>query len=182
MGLLEEFRPALLFLGKFLLLYFVANIVYGIYIESFDEKPDGLTHLVSAQSAAVLKCFGYNTTWEDAAGVPKVALKDGGHVVLNVYEGCNGINVMIVFAAFIFAFGGPVRPVWIFLIAGLVIIHLFNLARVGLLFYLAVGDSPQFYYYHKYFFTAVLYAVVFGLWAIWVIRFNERPNVKRPGT
>ncbi len=178
MELLREFRPALLFLGKFLGLYLAGNILYGIYVESFDERPDDVTRLVTVQTSWLLDKFGYDTRVEDVAGAPKVALMEAGDVVLNVYEGCNGINVVIVFVAFLFAFGGPLKRLAVFVPVGILVIHLFNLLRVGLLFSLAHRNSTQFYYYHKYFFTATLYLVVFGLWALWVMRFHEKRNVK----
>ena len=180
MGLLKEFKPALIFLGKFLALYFVGNILYGLYVESYDQQPDGITGVVTAQTSWLLNVIGYETHYGNVPGAPKIALSEAGEVVLNVYEGCNGINVMIVFISFLFAFGGPGKALSIFLPAGLLIIHLFNLLRIALLFVLAINDSRQFYYYHKYFFTAILYVVVFTLWALWVVRFNEKRNVKAP--
>lgn len=180
MSLLKEFRPALLFLGKFLALYFVGNILYGLYVESYDQQADGITRSVTAQTSWLLNLLGYETQYGDVPGVPKIAMSESGEVALNVYEGCNGINVMIVFVGFLFAFGGPGKALAVFLPAGLLIIHLFNLIRIALLFVLAINDSRQFYYYHKYFFTATLYVVVFTLWALWVVQFNEKRDVKAP--
>jgi exosortase family protein XrtF len=177
MHLLKEFKPALLFLGKFLAIYFVGNILYGLYIESYEEA-DGVTHFVTAQTSWCLDKTGYDTALQAIQGQRKIAMKEAGDVVLFVYEGCNGVNVMIVFIAFLFAFGGPPKSLAIFLPLGLLIIHVFNLLRIGLLYHLALNNSLQFYYYHKYFFTAILYIVVFGLWALWVIRFNERRSLK----
>lgn len=178
MGLLKEFKPALIFLGKFLAIYFVGNILYGFYIESYENGPDPVTRVITAQTSGLLEIMGYDTGYEDVAGAGKVALEESGQVVLNVFEGCNGINVMIVFVAFLFAFGGPAKSMALFLPLGLIIIHLFNLLRITLLFLLAFNDSSRFYYYHKYFFTGTLYAVVFGLWALWVILFNEKRTIK----
>ena len=176
--MIREFRPALMFLGKFLAIYFVGNILYGVYIESKGNRPDGITRMVTYQSAWLLEVFGYDTQVEDHADAPKVLLKNEGQRVLNVYEGCNGINVMVVFVAFLFAFGGSKKKLAVFLPSGVLIIHFFNLLRVGLLFYLALNNARHFYYYHKYFFTATLYLVVFALWAIWVTWFNEKRNVQ----
>lgn len=178
MELLKEFKPALLFLGKFLAIYFVGNILYGIYIESRGNRPDSITRMVTAQTAWLLDGVRYQTGVEDHPDQPKVMLKNDGVRVLSVYEGCNGINVIIVFIAFLFAFGGPAKLLSVFLLLGVLVIHGFNLLRIGLLFYLALNDSQQFYYYHKYFFTATLYLVVFALWALWVIRFHEKRDIK----
>jgi exosortase family protein XrtF len=174
--MLKEFKPALLFLGKFLLVYFLGNLIYGFYVESFGEKPDPVTSLISHQTSWILNKTGYNTRTEDHSSSPKVIIEENGLGVLNVFEGCNGVNVMIVFIAFLIAYGGRIVSLIVFLISGVILIHLFNLLRVCYLFYLAYNNSQTFYFYHKYFFTATLYAVVFGLWAIWVIWFNEKNN------
>jgi exosortase family protein XrtF len=178
MSPIKEFKPALLFLAKFLVFYLAGNILYGIYIESYNEAPDRITRIVTSDSSGILNALGYHTGQEDAPGTPKIALKEAGDIVLYIYEGCNGINVMIVFIAFLFAFGGPAKGLAVFLPLGVLVIHFFNLMRISLLFYLALSNSLQFYYYHKYFFTATLYLVVFALWALWVIRFNESRNIK----
>lgn len=178
MSLFKEFKPALYFLGKFLALYFAGNILYGLYVESYGDKPDGMTWWTSSQTSSLLKRMGYEADLGDVPGTRKVALIESGDVVLFVFEGCNGINVMIVFAAFLFAFGGRWKALTLFLAGGLVIIHLCNLLRIVLLYYLAESRATEFYYYHKYVFTATLYLVVFGLWALWVIRFNERRKIK----
>src|SRR5689334_2719988 len=119
MKLLTEFKPALLFLGKFLAVYFIGNIIYGLYIESYDTRPDPLTRVVAAQSTALLNVSGHQTEYADVPGARKVGLSENGHVILNVFEGCNGINVMIVFVAFLIAFGGPLKHAVIFSLAGL---------------------------------------------------------------
>lgn len=178
MSLIREFKPALIFLGKFLAIYFAGNILYGLYIESCGDYADAVTHSVTAQTSWVLNVVGYESTYREVDGMPKVALMDAGDIVLYVFEGCNGINVMIVFVAFLFAFGGSLKAFLFFLPAGLLIIHLVNLIRISFLFYLAQTNATQFYYYHKYLFTATLYAVVFGLWYIWLAGLNGKRNLK----
>jgi exosortase family protein XrtF len=176
-SLLKEFRPALLFLGKFLVFYFVGNILYGLFVESYGYHADSVTRVVTDQSAWLLNVIGYSVTEEDHNSEPKIALKQHQRVVLYIFEGCNSINIIIVFLAFLFAYGGSLKKLVIFIPMGLITIHIFNLLRLTLLFYLALINSNQFYYFHKYFFTAILYFVVFGLWTIWVIWSNENRNI-----
>jgi exosortase family protein XrtF len=174
--MITEFRPALFFLGKFLLVYFVGNLIYGFFIESYEGIPDPITKFVTNHSTVVLDAIGYDSDMENHPHEPKVMLKNDGLVVVNVFEGCNGINVMIVFIAFLIAFGGPPRTMIFFGIGGVLLIHLFNLGRISYLFFLALSNSKSFYYYHKYFFTATLYGVVFLLWAVWVLKFAKNQD------
>ncbi len=85
---------------------------------------------------------------------------------------------MIVFAAFLAAFGGSMKKLGWFLPLGIVLIHLSNLARIILLYVVAVGYQHYFYYVHKYVFTAAIYAMVFALWIVWVKINGERKEAK----
>jgi exosortase/archaeosortase family protein len=58
-----------------------------------------------------------------------------------------------------------------FIPAGLIVIHIFNLGRISLLYFVAQRYEEYFYLFHKYFFTAIIYVVVFLLWALWVLKF-----------
>jgi exosortase family protein XrtF len=164
----KEFKPALRFLGLFLLIYFIGNILYGFFIESFRNTADPVTLWVSHQVGQILNFAGkeVNVTLNPVA--PTVFMTHAGEVVISIYEGCNGVNVMIVFIAFMVAFGGNVKRIMWFLPAGLLIIHVANLFRVALLYIVAQNNTRYFYYIHKYVFTAFIYVIVFALWYVWI--------------
>ena len=169
---LKEFKPSILFLSKFLGIYLAGNIVYGLWIASFNRQADSVTSAVTMQTSAVLNACGENTEVIDSDRGPTVWLEREDKIVLNVYEGCNGINVMIVFVAFIVAYGGSVKATLWFVPLGLIIIHLFNLIRIALLYVVAQHYQSYFYYVHKYIFTGILYLIVFALWTLWVMKVN----------
>jgi exosortase family protein XrtF len=173
MSLISDFKPSLFFLGKFLGIYILGNVLYGLYIASYQPSPDPLTREVTQQSSWCLNAAGELTTVRDHAERASIAIVRKDDVVISVFEGCNGLNVMIIFVAFVVAFGGPRNTMLWFIPLGLVIIHLVNLLRVGLLYVTALHFQSYFYYVHKYFFTAILYVIIFILWAIWVLRINK---------
>ncbi len=172
----NEFKPAFRFLLVFLGLYLAGNILYGLWIRSFQGLPDPATWVVTNQTAKVLDMLGYPVTVVQNMQGPTVYLLHKNRVVLNIYEGCNGINVMIVFVVFVVAFGGGVKKLGWFLPAGIVIIHLSNIVRIALLYFVAVGYRHYFYYVHKYVFTATIYLIVFLLWVVWVAIINGKPK------
>ena len=165
---IKEFRPTILFLIKFLGIYLLANLLYGLYINSCYPHPDSITHVVSEQTGIVLNMSGYRVEVEDRAVKPTTDIVYFNKAALSIYEGCNGINVMIIFVAFLFAFGPIARPLTWFIPLGLTIIHLANLCRIVLLFLVSQYMPRALYFTHKYFFTAILYVVVFALWGWWV--------------
>jgi exosortase family protein XrtF len=165
---LKEFRPTAIFLAKFLGLYLAGNLLYGLYITSFYPRPDPVTGMVTNQTAFLLSACGWPVVTHSNEHKATTSIVYEGNGVLAVYEGCNGLNTMIIFLAFVFAFGAPTKRLIWFVPLGLLIIHLANLGRIGLLFVVSEYRPSYLYFTHKYLFTAVLYVVVFLLWVWWV--------------
>jgi exosortase family protein XrtF len=179
MSLISDFKPSLVFLGKFLAIYILGNVLYGVYIASWQPDPDPVTRAVTWQSSWCLNATGDATMIREHTERASIAIVKDNDPVISVFEGCNGLNVMIIFVAFVVAFGGPRKAMLWFIPAGLLIIHIVNLLRVVLLYITAIHFEFYFYYVHKYFFTAVLYVIVFILWTIWVLRFNKKKENRR---
>jgi exosortase family protein XrtF len=174
MTLLREFRPTILFLGKFLGLYLAGNLLYGAYVTAYYPKPDPVTSWVTAQSAGALTLAGWEVAAVDRPGKPTTDIVYEGRPVIAVYEGCNGLNVVIVFLSFLLAFGPYARPMLWFVPLGLLVIHISNLLRVMLLFIVALEYPDFLYFTHKYLFTAFIYLFVFALWMWWILRYTPQ--------
>ncbi len=174
---IKEFKPTILFLVKFVGIYVVANLFYGLYVTAYYPAPDPATRWVSLHTAGTLSLFGWETIVLDNATKPTTELVFEGNSILAVYEGCNGINVIIIFVAFLIAFGPLNKALGWFIPAGLFILHIINLARISLLFWVALYMPDFMYFTHKYFFTAILYVVVFILWIVWVKKYSvDKPT------
>lgn len=165
---MKELIPAFRFLGIFVGIYIALNVVYGFWISSYNKQVDPLTAIVTRQTSSILNFFGEQTHTTPKAVEPAISILNPSGVVISVFEGCNGINVMIVFVAFLLAFGGPLKKLLWFLLAGLAIIYVANLVRVLILYYAAEYWQQYFYYVHKYILTGFLYLIVFILWWLWI--------------
>jgi exosortase family protein XrtF len=165
---LKEFKPTIFFLAKFVGLYIVLNLLYGFYITAYHPQPDPITQLASENSASVLRLFGTDVTTHDSPSKPTTSLVCDGKNIVSVYEGCNGINVIIVFFAFVIAFGPFTKKMLWFVPLGFLCIHLINLGRITLLFWVSTKMPHYMYFTHKYLFTAVIYVAVLILWIWWV--------------
>ncbi len=168
LGAIKEFKPALLFVGRFLAFYFVGNILYGFYVESFGNQPDNVTIWVAEQSTFLLAKLGLAVTSIPLETLPKISLLLNSDVVINVYEGCNGINVIITFLSFLFAYAPLERRLLWFIPVGVLTLHLSNLIRITGLFFVARDFPNYLYFIHKYLFTGVIYVVVIVMWYLWV--------------
>ena len=163
-----KYRPSVLFLLRFLGVYIVGNILYGLWVVSYGNLADPMTTLVAKHSALLLNLLGINASILPSILEPNVSIMLDGQVVVNVYEGCNAINVSILFIAFIAAYRGRISKSAIVIVLGLISIYVFNLLRVSGLFMVAKYFPNQLYLMHKFVFTGVIYAFVFFLWFIWV--------------
>jgi exosortase family protein XrtF len=167
-NMITEFKPTLFFLGKFLILYFVGNLIYGVYVSSFRPQPDPLTNQVTNQTSWILNLLGYQNRTEDHLIKPSTFIEYQDKKILSVYEGCNGLNVMIIFVAFILSFGPLTKTTLWFIPLGLLTIHVSNLGRIIFLFLVTLEFPRALYITHKYLFTGIIYFIVFVLWLGWI--------------
>ncbi len=172
----QEFKPTIVFLSKFLVFYFVGNLLYGLFVTAYHPQPDPVTQIVTRQTSACLSLTGWDTAVLDRSNKPTTAIVFDSKAIVTVYEGCSGLNVMIIFVAFVFAFGPLQKAMCWFVPLGIMIIHASNLLRIALLFLVTLYRPGYLYFSHKYLFTAFIYGFVFLLWVWWVRNFSKQPN------
>jgi exosortase family protein XrtF len=170
---LKEFKPTIFFLLKFVGLYLALNVFYGMYVTSFNPRPDPVTRWVTGQTGSVLAWLDHPVEIVHQLKKATSTIRFNGHAIVSVYEGCNGLNIVIIFVSFLFAFGPYIRKMFWFIPVGIVIIHFFNLVRIAGLFLITLYKPGWTYFLHKYLFTAFIYVVVFLLWFWWVNRFSK---------
>jgi exosortase family protein XrtF len=141
------------------------------YNSSLNEV-DGISKLVANQTKDLLVFFGHEATIEAHPTEPSIKIFYKEKYVSRIVEGCNAISVMILFAAFIFAFSNRFIKSFLFILIGLFLIYLLNIIRIALLSY-------ALYYYPTYeellhgtIFPLFIYGIVFLLWIVWVTQFS----------
>ena len=174
-NILIQYKPFFAFLIKFLLFYVVFAFLYKMYLNQYDaatNEVDYFTEVVANQTVDLL-----NLVVGEAKNLPhqtessiKVYFKD--KYLARVVEGCNAVSVMILFAAFIFAFSNRWKKTGLYIVIGILIIHVLNIIRIALLTY-------ALYYYPAYekllhgtIFPLFIYGVVFLLWIFWITKFS----------
>ena len=170
--MLKEFKPTLYFLIKFGLIFGGGSFLYGKMLDSYQgadtPAPDPVTAWVSQHTQSTLEFFGVPTILNPQEGSPYIPLwlEEAPEIGVQVFEGCNGLNIMILFIAFVVAFGLDKRAYW-FIPVGLLSIHLFNILRIVALILIQEVSMDGFHLFHKYIFTGIIYAFVLGLWVLW---------------
>lgn len=165
---IKENKKAIWFLLAFVGAYLVLNTIYGFYIQVYYPSSDPVTYSVTTQVVWFLKLFDSSVTLYPSAYSEYIAIANDRQNMIEVYEGCNGLNVAFVYISFLFAFKGKRQLLVKYILGGLMGIHLLNLTRIGLLYAVAFYFPDQLYFFHKYFFTGIIYVIVFALWYFWV--------------
>jgi len=174
-NLLQQYRPFLLFLGKFLLTYVVLTVLYQSYLNRFDSasnQVDSFTQMVASQTQTLLTLFDNDAQIESHPTEPSVKIIYNGKYVSRIIEGCNALSVMILFVAFVVAFTGRWKQTLLFVLFGLLLIHLLNISRIALLSVALYHFPEQEQLLHAVIFPLIIYGVVFLLWVIWVNKYS----------
>ncbi|MCO6175324.1 exosortase family protein XrtF [Flavobacterium sp. NRK F10] len=171
--LLVQYKPFFLFLIRFLVFYFVCTFVYKMYLNQYNpdlNEVDGISQVVAEQTGHVLNLFGHNAEIVKHENEPSVKILYKGAYVSRIIEGCNAISIIILFAAFVFAFSSGFKRTFLFIVSGAVLIYILNIIRIVLLT-LALYYKPEYErILHGTVFPLFIYGAVFLLWVFWVTK------------
>jgi exosortase H (IPTLxxWG-CTERM-specific) len=137
-----------------------------------DHVIEPFTGDVALLSGAVLNLFGQH-----------VALRgtviQGPHFAVNIRNGCNGVEAMLIFLAAVLAFPAPWRWRLAGLVLGILAIQIVNLVRVVSL-YLTGAYFPRFFdASHTVIWQSVV--ILFGV-LLWIFWANRLPPQDEPAT
>ena len=83
-------------------------------------------------------------------------------------------KLIILFAAFVFAFSSSVKRTFLYIIFGSVLIYILNIIRIALLTY-SLYYYPQYEeFLHGTIFPLFIYGIVFLLWVGWVLKLSGK--------
>jgi exosortase family protein XrtF len=175
-NIIQQYKPFLLFLGKFVFTYLFLTVIYQFYLGQFNVKnaeTDDLTIVVAKQTEFFLNLVDDNSYTMPHLEEPSVKLFYHGKYVARIVEGCNAVSVIILFIAFIVAFSGKLKNMLLFILFGTFLIHVLNIIRIGLLA-IALYHYPHLeHILHGVVFPLIIYGVVFFLWVIWVNKYSS---------
>jgi len=165
--MLKEFKPTLFFLLRFGAFYGLASILYGQIIKMAHPKADFLTLWTANQMYALMKFAGMDVIKTPTEGYPSIDILWKDTYAVSVFEGCNGFILGLLFFVFVVAFRGSFKKMLWFIPLGLFILYVMNMLRLIALTIIAVDYNHAMHFFHKYFFTGVIYAVILAMWYWW---------------
>ena len=158
-GIYYQNQSVIFFLGKALGLYFLWNILYrGVLIQWGINDP--LTRWVAMSANKICQMFD-----------PEIHLVGNNYLyqlekpLIAVGDGCNGLELYILFIAFYIALGRFFHSFkWILM--GIVGIYLLNIMRVAGLAWVLLYHPSEFDFHHKYTFALVVYSWMLLIWVV----------------
>jgi len=170
----KEFKPIILFIAKFFLVYIILTVLYSWYLQPFlyeQHITDPITSWMADVSSDMMRLLGFDAKTVQVEGETfKRFYLDGSYASM-VNEGCNAISVVIIFMSFIVAFSNGLFKTLSFIVVGLVLLLITNIFRIAFLTYI-YRHLPEFSKSaHDYLFPGIIYGMVVILWFVWVNKF-----------
>jgi exosortase/archaeosortase family protein len=170
------------FLLKGILLFTTWKLLYIFVLLPNRVLDRPLTHLIGAGTAATLNIFSHGSPYSARPDVNNKLMDDGSvfpepvmqvywrtDKVLSIADVCNGLELMVLYAALLLALPGATSRKLIFIITGLLLINVMNILRCSALV-LVFRHKPEYVnFIHHYVFNFVVYGVIFWLW----LRYSE---------
>ena len=157
--------------GRFIARYVVILSV-GFFILALRPVNDRLvnpyTTFVAHESKVALNLFGEGATVrEQVLSSPRFSVV--------IYNGCNGLEAILIFASGVLAFPAPWRKKVVGLLLGFLAIQVANIVRVVSLFYVGIFKPAWFSAAHVFVWQSIIIVLGVVLWLLWVNRYALAP-------
>ena len=170
-----------IFLGRALLLFVAWKILY-ILVLIPNEVPDSwMVKQLGKATASFLNVYYHtdsftteNTLRRKLYGNDWVPITYAtinfkkSQKVLGIYQACDGLELMVLYAGFIICFSGFWIRKIVFIVSGIIGLFVINILRSGLLGIISLQFPIHFEFAHKYFFNLVVYGFTFLLWMFYI--------------
>jgi len=170
-------RTIIVFFVKAAILFVIWKLLYILWLRPQGILDAPLTTAVGTSTVGVLNLFAEHSKFapvrsfptagseEDAEPGGVVDIYRNGENTLRIAPACNGLEIMILYAGFLFCFPvvSPSRR-WIFIGIGLALIFLLNVIRCALLVWIFLRYRQYLDFSHHFLFTSIVYICVFLLW------------------
>ncbi|MEP0775235.1 MAG: exosortase H [Acidobacteriota bacterium] len=129
-----------------------------------DRLVDPYTTFVAHQARVALNLLG------ESARVDGQVLSSPRFAV-QIYNGCNGLEAILVFVAGVLAFPAPWMKRLVGVVLGVLTIQVVNIIRVVSLFYIGIFKPQWFAVSHVFIWQSLIILVGVVLWLVWVQRY-----------
>jgi len=145
-------------------------VVYALILRPPRVLDRPLTNFITL---SVVKIINFLPTaapvsWEEIPGGGRSEILKEGQKVFGIWDVCNGIDLMFIYAGILFLLPFPLKRKIIFSIVGIVVIIVANIIRVAALYYIFLYQRVAFDFSHHYLFTILMYVLIFYGWMLFI--------------
>jgi exosortase/archaeosortase family protein len=169
---------SMLILGAILLVTW--KTLYTFWLEPKRILDAPMTELVALHTVRVMEYLWPSGNYEikdivrthkadKEATVTHIFILKDNQPTISIADNCNGVELMVLFAAFIACMPGRWPRKIAFILFGIPLLHVANLARCIGLVGLHLQWPGMFDFAHHYLFKIMVYAITFLLW-VWYLR------------
>jgi exosortase H (IPTLxxWG-CTERM-specific) len=133
-----------------------------------DHLVEPFTALVAKASGGALRLLGQPVEMDGT-------VIRGPRFAVNIRNGCNGLETLIIFVSAVLAFPAPWRSRILGLVLGSVAIQAINLVRVVALYFTGAYAPAWFDSSHTVIWQTIVILCGVLLWVFWATRFVPRP-------
>ena len=147
-----------------------AGAIYAGWHLLYDNilLPDGRLDTFLSLSGVRLAAGALSTLGWEVESVGRIVAIFGTSGV-EIQNGCNGVNLLGLYAGFIIAYPGPIRKRLLLLAGGLLLLYFANVFRISLFALSNVYLPEHWEKVHTYSSYVIFYPLVLGLWYIWIV-------------
>lgn len=106
--------------------------------------------------------------WIENPVRPCTHLTKNGVAVFDIFDICNGIDLMFIYVGVLFLLPFPLKRKIVFSVVGVIAIILLNIVRICALYFIYIHQRSAFDFSHHYLFTLLMYVLIFYGWWLFV--------------
>jgi len=160
--------PAARFIVRYVIILSVGFFVIALRPVN-DRVVNPYTTFVAHEAKVALNLFGEGATVrEQVLSSPRFSVV--------IYNGCNGLEAILIFASGVLAFPAPAGRKALGLLLGFLAIQVANIVRVVSLFYIGIFKPAWFSTAHVFVWQSIIIVLGVVLWLVWVNRYALAPE------
>ena len=169
---LKNNKKAVLFVSKLIGIYLLFQFIYDYVLSPYTEVDHWLINSIVSTSESIIQFLGYNLMQTNGIYEYHLGIEGTSGVVIG--NPCDGLSLFILYLAFILVFTGKWYVKLLFILPGILLIHMLNVLRIVALALIVRYYPDTLDFHHSYTFTLIVYAFIFALWAIRIKVFQKK--------
>ncbi len=159
--------PVKKFLVRSLVIFIIWKLVYHLILFPIrlpDKQLTNITTYLTQQLLYINYADASITIEKIEQPLPRNIILLNNKKVVGLADGCNGLELYVLYIGFLLAFTAPKKDVLIYSILGIAVIFILNTLRCYAITLLNIHGSSLSEVAHHYIFKLLIYGVMFFLW------------------